>query len=139
MGVLAFNFPMTVNPIIRIHRFAKFESPSSNLQLCHRRKVGAGFSERRRFYCSSYGGEEQLDSPQELRVPSCWLEPSRAAEVNSIYFASLKICLLFWRILIGSSNVAVCIGIPWFCFHRAYQFESCRVLSWFFWLRSRTV
>lgn len=90
MGILTFNFLMTINPIVRTHRFAKFESPSSNLQLCRRRrKVGARFSERRRFYCMSYGGEEQVDSPQELRVPSSWLEPSRAAEESAWLRATL--------------------------------------------------
>lgn len=37
----------------------------------------------------SYGGEEQVDSPQELRVPSSWLEPSRAAEESAWLRATL--------------------------------------------------
>ncbi|KAH6796517.1 plant/protein [Perilla frutescens var. hirtella] len=96
MGILIFSFPIAVNPIINgandMHKFAKIESPGNKFQLCRRRQIGAGICKRRRFDCSSSrsnGDEEQLDSPQELRVPSHWLEPSRAAEESAWLRATL--------------------------------------------------
>lgn len=90
MGIVAFSVPTIVNPIINgangMYKFSMIESPINNLQLCRRRwRIGARVPNSRRLRCSisgSNGDEEQLDSPQELRVPSHWLEPSRAQEVN---------------------------------------------------------
>ncbi|XP_057780117.1 uncharacterized protein LOC130998722 [Salvia miltiorrhiza] len=96
MGIMLFSFPTIVNPVINkgadgMHKFAKIESSSNNLQLPRRRRrqIGAG----RRLHCSisrSNGDEEQLDSPQELRVPSHWLEPSRAAEESAWLRSTLQ-------------------------------------------------
>ncbi|KAK4441729.1 hypothetical protein Salat_0507800 [Sesamum alatum] len=87
MVTLQFNFPAFVNPIINqtsMHRFAKIESPKPNSQFWRHHKIGVRISKlpRKISYSSSQsdGGEDQQSSLQELRVPSHWLEPSRASE-----------------------------------------------------------
>ncbi|KAL8513478.1 hypothetical protein ACS0TY_012803 [Phlomoides rotata] len=86
MGIHSFSFPAFVNPLIDrvegMHKFANIELPTSS-DCCHQ-KIGARFPKlhRRISYSISRsdGGEEQQDSVQELRVPSHWLEPSKAIE-----------------------------------------------------------
>ncbi|KAL1559691.1 hypothetical protein AAHA92_10005 [Salvia divinorum] len=88
MGINVFSLatPIIANPIINngMHKFTKIESPNNNLQL-----RGAGFPNRGRLHCS-IGDQQQLDSPQELRVPSHWLEPRRAAEESAWLRATLQ-------------------------------------------------
>ncbi|KAI3460842.1 hypothetical protein Pfo_017505 [Paulownia fortunei] len=87
MGTLIFNFPTLVNPVINrtgMHKFAKIELRSTNFQFCRHQRIGVRFSKlpRKFSYSSSQsdGGEDQQNSLQELRVPSHWLEPSKASE-----------------------------------------------------------
>ncbi|KAG6416241.1 hypothetical protein SASPL_123667 [Salvia splendens] len=81
INVLSLATPTIVNPIINngMHKFAKIESPNNKLQL---RRAGFPNTRTRRLRCS-IRDEQHLDSPQELRVPSHWLEPRRAAEESA--------------------------------------------------------
>ncbi|KAL3626032.1 hypothetical protein CASFOL_029581 [Castilleja foliolosa] len=87
MRTLIFNFPTLINPIANLtgeRKLAKIESPTANFQLCSHLKFGVKFSKNSRkiAYSSSpsNGGDDEQNSLQELRVPSHWLEPSKASE-----------------------------------------------------------
>ncbi|PIM98979.1 hypothetical protein CDL12_28533 [Handroanthus impetiginosus] len=87
MGVVIFHLPTLVQPVINrtdVHKFGRIELASPNVQFCRHQRSGARFPKlcRNSSYSSSQsvGDEDPENSIQELRVPSHWLEPSRATE-----------------------------------------------------------